>query len=161
MKIIIIVCVLLVSGLLGYMIKLRYKEQTEFLQFIKNFIDYTLLNIGIYKNNLNDIINNYIIQQNNKSAKYIKIFQKSNNLYYFDLKNINEYVADNCFALELKSFFNNLGKFDKDNEIEKIKNMLLLLNGKIQNSEIQEKEKGDLYFKLALAVGIVISVIIW
>lgn len=161
MKLVLIVCVILASGVIGFMLKNKYKLQKEFLMFLKNFLEFSLVNVGIYKNNLSEIINNFIIQQKNKNAKYVNFFQNNGKVYTFDLNFVNEWINDETCIYELKSFFGSMGKADKDGEYEKIKREINVLEGFISKAEKQEKEKGDLYFKISLAVGIALGIIIW
>lgn len=161
MKYIIIVCVIFISGIIGYIIKLRFRNQKELLCYIKNYLEFLAVNISVYQNDIPTITNNFIIQQNNKNAKYVKIFQNNNNLYQINTNFIKEYIFDELYILELTSLFKNLGKSDKSNEYEKIKIELSQVDGWINASEKLEKEKGDLYFKICLALGVALSIIIW
>ena len=81
MRLLIFSLIIMFSGLIGYEIKKRYLEQKRFLIYLRSFLDYFQLNISIYKNNISEIINNYLIQQNNKNAKYDKIFLKKHKIY--------------------------------------------------------------------------------
>lgn len=161
MKLVIIVCIIILSGVIGYWIKLKYKNQKDFLVFIKNFLEFALIGVDIYKNNLQEIINNYKFQQKNKNAKYVKIFQKTANPQPFNVNFVDEYIFDSVYLVEIKNFFNCFGKMDKESESEKIKKQITSLESMIKSSEKLEKEKGDLYFKISLAIGVILGVIIW
>lgn len=161
MKLVIIVCIIILSGVVGYWIKLKYKNQKDFLVFIKNFLEFALIGVDIYKNNLQEIINNYKFQQKNKNAKYVKFFQKTANLQPFNVNFVDEYIFDGVYLVEIKNFFNCFGKMDKESESEKIKKQITSLESMIRISEKLEKEKGDLYFKISLAIGVILGVIIW
>lgn len=77
MKYIIIVCVIFISGIIGYIIKLRFRNQKELLCYIKNYLEFLSINIGVYQNDIPTITNNFIIQQNNKTQNTLKYFKIS------------------------------------------------------------------------------------
>lgn len=161
MKLVLMICIVFISGFIGLMIKNKYKEQTEFLIFIKSFLEFAKINISLYKNNTDEIINNYIIQHNNKNAKFIHLFQKFNNLSQFDEKIIDVYVFDKYINLQIKNYFKELGNSKREFECEKINYIEMVVNEAIAKTRDELKTKGDLYFKLSIAIGVVVDVIIW
>jgi len=161
MRLLIFGLIIIFSGLVGFEIKKRYIEQKRFLNYIRNFLEYFQLNISIYKNNINEIINNHLIQQNNKNAKYSKIFLKKHNLYSFNMENINQYIYNTDLKTSFKLFIDNIGKLDEFGEKEKIINIKNLIDAEINKTTEEIKNKGDLYFKLCLAIGVVLVLIIW
>lgn len=161
MKFLVLFLILIVSGLMGLLIKNKYKNQKEILEFISNFLDYLYLNISIYKNNIIDIINNYKIQQKNKNAKYVNIFQNLNNIQLFNENFVKNYFYNIDYFDQIKLFFNSLGTNIKEEECEKIKQLNETIKGYIIKTNEDVKTKGDLYFKLCLTLGVVIDIILW
>lgn len=161
MKVVLLLVIIFVFALIGFQVKCKYIYQKEMLNYIKSFVEFYELNISIFNNNIVEIINNYIIQQNNKNAKFDKIFLKNNNLYRFNEKLCEIYIYDKDINFAVKSYFDNIGNSNKESECEKNKQFLKLLNSWINKTNEEIKQKGDLQFKLWLAVGVVISIVLW
>lgn len=161
MKYIILFLILVICGLVGLCVKNKYKKQKEMLEFLSLFMDYLYLNISLYKNNINEIINNYKIQQKNKNAKLIKLFQNSNNLQQINEDFLKLYVYNEECFVAIQLFFNALGTSTKEDECEKIKQLNLGLKSYILKTNDDIKNKGDLSFKIILAIGVMIAIVLW
>ena len=161
MRIYILVLIVIIFGLLGFEVKRKYVEQKQILLFLKTFIEYLKLNITLYKSDISEIINNYIIMQNNKNAKYVNLFLKNNNLTQINIKNIRNNVLCKDLKFIIESYFLNLGKENIDGENKKAELVINILNEKINKSNEEIKLKGDLSFKIILSLGIVLVVILW
>lgn len=161
MKTLLFACIVFCFGLIGYMVKMKYKNQKEFLVHIKSFINFLELNISVYKNNINEIINIYLNQQNIKNAKIDKFFRKNDILSCFDEKIINSEIYDKDLRNYLLLYFSGLGKGDKDSEINNAKNIKGIIDFYINKTNDEIKTKGDLYFKLLLFLGLTICLILW
>ena len=156
-----LIAIFFISALIGYLIKKKYVRQFDILNELNNFIDYLYPNVSIYKNNLQEIINCYLIQQNNKNAKSGKMFLKNNTLYCFDIKKIKYEICDTNTINGIELFLNNIGKMDLVNECNKIKEFKTVLNEYIVNAKKELNEKGDLYFKISISIGLILSVVLW
>lgn len=161
MKLIIFGLIILLFGALGYQVKLKYKKQKETLQELKKFLEFLHLNISIYKNNIDEIIKMYLIQQNNKNAKLVNNFLKNNKLRVFDTKNTELNLYNENAKLAIKTYFDNLGKGDLKSECDNCKSLLSQLEIWIKETEVDLKIKGDLLFKIMLAIGVVVVIILW
>ena len=161
MRIYILVLIVIIFGVLGFEIKRKYVEQKQILLFLKTFIEYLKLNITLYKSDISEIINNYIIMQNNKNAKYVNLFLKNNNLTQINIKNIRNNVLCKDLKFIIESYFLNLGKENIDGENKKAELVINILNEKINKSNEEIKLKGDLSFKIILSLGIVLVIILW
>ena len=153
--------IIIIFGLIGYEIKRKYIEQKNILLFFKSLIEYLKLNITLYKSNVDEIINNYKIMQNNKNAKYVNLFLKNNNLNANIIKNINNYFNDKDIKILIETYFFNLGKEDIVGENKKAEVILKSINDSLAKINKEIKTKGDLYFKLMLALGVVMVVLLW
>ena len=156
MRIVIFGLIILASGLIGYEFKKKYIEQKEILEFFKNLFEYIYLNISVYKNNISEIINNYLIQQNNKNAKYFKIFLKKDNLYEFDKKIIDTYIYNQDAKLTVNSYIDMLGSENIESECVKLKGVLSCVESYLKITSNELRQKGDLWFKICLVVGVVV-----
>ena len=153
--------IIIIFGLIGYEIKRKYIEQKNILLFFKSFIEYLKLNITIYKSNVDEIINNYKIMQNNKNAKYVNLFLKNDNLNANIVKNANNCFNDKDIKILIETYFFNLGKEDIVGENKKAEVILKSINDSLAKINKEIKTKGDLYFKLMLALGVVMVVLLW
>lgn len=161
MKIFLLSLVLLMFGYIGFEIKRKFIKQKDFLLFIESFLNYLYLNISIYKNNLDEIINNYLIQQNNKNAKFVSFLLKNNNLKRFDEKFHETLIYKEEIKYQLNAYFSNLGKSSVESECENTKGMISFVKNEIAKTNDDIKQKGDLYFKIWLAIGVVVDIILW
>lgn len=161
MKYVILIIIFFICGLIGYCIKNKYAVQHRFLIYIKNFLDFLELNISLYKNDLIIIINNYIIQQNNKNANYNKIFQKNNKTNIFNEELLNIYLNNKLICDNISKFGQMLGKNNIEDEVDKIKKLKIYIEKQIYETKELLNSKGDLYFKLWIGVGVAVVILIW
>ena len=155
------ISIIIAFGIVGILVKKKYERENEFYKFLKNFHQYYISNVSLFKNNVVEIIDNYIIMHKNKSANYIKIFAKSNNIYQFNHEIIERNIIKKEDAVIVLNYLNNIGKGEYVFEKEKIYEFSKYLDVKIDESLIDLKNKGELYFKLLLAIGAVIAIILW
>lgn len=161
MKLILIFMLMLISFFVGYLYKNKIQNELNFLFFIKNFSEYLKSSINLFKNNIVEIIDEFKILENQKNAKYNKIFIKNTQIYEFSLKNIENLISDTQISFTIFNFLNSLGTNEYDYEGEKINSFILYISTKILDYEKMVKEKGELFFKVALSVGAVISILVW
>lgn len=156
-----IAVIFFICGLIGFNFKNKYTIQYKFLNYLKLFLDYLSVNILIYKNNLHEIINNYIIQHNNKNADFNKIFKINNANLELNANLLDEFIINKSLKNDIIIYFNSLGRSDVENEVCKNREFRNLINDYIELCKNDCKEKGDLYFKLFLALGLVIGIVMW
>lgn len=161
MKLIIIILVIVIFGLIGNLIKQRYENECLFLRYIEDFVNYYYSNIALFKNNTVEIINNYIIMQENKNANYNNLFLKNGNLYSINDKILSKYILFSEDVLIIKQFLTAVGNNEYEYEIEKIKVFLNFLKRKKEESSLNFKNKGVLYFKIMLSIGAILAILIW
>lgn len=148
---------------IGYMIKKSYKNKNDFLNELDLFINYLIVEIKNNKDSLIIIINRFIKSNNIGLNKflldYINILNST-----FEEKEIYSIIPNNIFFTKNETefvfeLFNNLGKYDFENEIgnlNKQKNELQVYRDKAKDDLIK---KGDLYFKLSLMLSLAIILI--
>lgn len=156
-----IILIIVLCGVIGFFVKSKYTNQVKILRELKNYFEFLLVNISIYKNDLSKINNNYLIVQNNKNAKFDNFFRKNNNFCDFNTKNIDEQILREDWRVQIHALILGLGKSDRELECEKLKKMIDYLSEWIVEAERQVKEKGDLYFKIWLAIGVVVGIVLW
>lgn len=160
MKIILCLFILIFFGCIGYGFKYKRKRENDFYNYLSEYASVCKSNISLFKNDIVNITDNYIITQKNKNANYNKIFVKSGNVYQISMDFINKYVTDKKDTEIIYNFLNQLGTNDYEFEKKRIQEFLDYLNGKSKNFENLMKS-ADLKFKVMLAVGAVVCIVIW
>ena len=161
MKIIFVVFIMLLSFIIGYLYRNKIQNELNFLLYLKKFSDYLKSGINLFKNNIVEIIDEFIILENQKNAKFNKIFLKNMQIYNFCLENIENFIYDKQISFTIYNFLKTLGTNEYEYEGEKINSFILFIGSKILEYEKKLKEKGELFFKVALSIGAVISILVW
>ena len=161
MKIILILSIVIIFGLIGYMYKTKLNNEYLFLKYIYGFHEYYVSNISLFKNNIIEIIDKYIIMQNIKNAKYNKLFLKNNNIYKFDKDFMQNYISNKTTLEMIYNYFCIIGTCEYEYEKEKNYEFKKLISRAIDSAENKIKTDGNLYFKLLLALGAVLAILLW
>lgn len=158
MKVIFVTSIMVCSFLIGYSYKYKLKEKLNLYFYLRDFFKNIKSNINLFKCNIIEIIDNYIL---NKNAKYNEIFIKNEQIYKISSKNLKKYLMNEQEILILEKFFNDIGSNDYEYELKKFNDFEKYLDDKIIESEKIVKNKGELFFKIALSVGAVFAILIW
>ena len=161
MKIFLPLFIIIIFGFIGYAYKSKLNNEYQFLKYINSFYEYYVANLALFKNNIVEIIDKYIIMQNNKNAKYNKIFIKNNNLYNFDKEFLQNNISNKLVSDYLFSYLKNIGTNEYEYEKEKNNEFKIYLNSKIYECDTKIKTDGNLYFKLLLSIGAVVAILLW
>ena len=161
MKIVLVISINLFFALVGYYYKNKIKKEIDVLEFLKDFISFYETNLVLYKNDIHEIFNNYKITQKNKNAKQLNIFENNDNYLKINEENLKEYVSNEYTNGLIIKYFSSIGMSDYLFEKEKLLNFKNVLSNKIIVLEKELKEKGGLFFKIMLAIGMVLSILIW
>lgn len=161
MKTIIILLVVFMFCYIGYFIKIKYKKQKLYLETIKEFIDYYKTNMFVFRNNIVEIIKSFKIIQKNKNAIGENIFKNSEKIYIFDKEFAENYVFDKELINYINNYLSNIGTQNFELENEKLDLFLKYINETILKTNKEIKMKGDLYFKVFIAIGLFAAIIIW
>lgn len=156
MKIIICILILICSMFISYFYKKHFESRLEMVNSLIDYIEYYDSSISLFKENLNEINNKYIIMQNNKNANKIQFSSKNNILLIEYVKIFNN--SDNQI---INRYLTNMGNNEYDFEKEKNKSMLDFLSRLKQKVSEETKQKGDLGSKIIVAIGAIIAIIIW
>ena len=90
MKLVLVLIIMSVSFFIGQVYKKKLKSEYDFLIYLKNFSEFLKSNINLFKNNLVEIIDSYILLDENKNAKFMQIFQKKGEIYEISQENIEK-----------------------------------------------------------------------
>ncbi len=161
MKYILIVSIVIIFGYIGFKQKQKIINQKKLVENIIEYITFYNSNLSVFKTNLFEINSKYIIMQNNKNANNTSFILKNGNLYQYNYEFLKKSLLNLTELNLICTYFNEVGKFDYDTEKAKSNEILKVLSGAKQRLQNEIKSKGDLYFKLLLAIGAVIAIIIW
>ena len=161
MKMLLEICIILFFGSAGYFYKNKYKESLKALDILHEFSCVYDSNISLFKNDLQEIINSYIITHKNKNANYYKFILKNNNIYQFDMDFLKNKIINKSTFEVVQRYLIEMGKSEYEYEKEKNKKFEQFLTTKIIEESKLEKEKGWLGFKLMLALGAVVAIVVW
>ena len=161
MKLVLVLIIMSVSFFIGQVYKKKLKSEYDFLIYLKNFSEFLKSNINLFKNNLVEIIDSYILLDENKNAKFMQIFQKKGEIYEISQENIEKLISDKQISFVIYSFLVSLGSNEYIFETEKISTFINFLDGKVLEYANNLKTKTDLFLKVALYVGAVISILVW
>ena len=161
MRILLCFFIMIFFGMIGYRFKLKQRREIEFYNYLNEFTMFCKSNISLFKNNMVNIIDSYIITQENKNANYNKLFVKNGSIYQISRNIIDKYIANEKDAEIVFSFLNGLGGNDYEFEqkrIDDFRNCVLIKKEKEFDNLLKN---ADLKFKVVLAIGAVVCIVIW
>lgn len=161
MKYLLMIIIVLGFGLFGYYQKQKIKNKNKLVQLIIDYVNFYDANLSVFKNDLFEINNNFIIMQNNKNANINNLVIKNADLFQINHEMLHGCLKkDNELSL-IVNYFHLIGRGEYDDEKTKNAEMIRLLE-KMQKRTTEEiKTKGDMNLKIILAVGAVIAILIW
>ena len=161
MKIILISSIIFIFGVIGYLYKNRFIKQLATLKTLKNYLLYFKDNLVLFKNNIEEINFNYIIKHKNKNAKDCLLKLNNRNKYAINLKILQNNIFNNELFLTIEKYFAVQGGSEYVYEEKRLCEFLKTIEREIKHTEDDVKMKGDLIFKLMLAIGAVVSILLW
>lgn len=161
MKFFVLITIFILICLIGYFFKEKYKKQKLFLEMLDNFLMFYKSKIVVSKNNIIDIINEYKIMQNNKNANLQNIFQNNNNLYKFNENFAKRYIFDENLIKLITAYFENIGSGNQEFELEKVNGVLEIIKEQLEKTTKEIQTKGEVGFKLFIAIGLVVLILLW
>ena len=161
MKILLSICVVCLCGEIGLYIKFKIKNEIVTLNIIKKYAEYCYNNIIIFKSDLISTTKKYIISEKDKNAKFSKIFLNNDKKLKINKNFIKNVISNSNDADIVISYFEQLSIQDYKTIEERFKNFSNFLNLKIKLLNDKLKGDGELYFKISLAIGAILSIIMW
>ena len=161
MKILKVILIVGITWWIGYNKKHKYIKQKKILEDLIEFISYYRNNISLFKENILKIINDFNIMQKNKNANYIELFIENNGIYSINRQLLNNCIYDAKIFNIIENCCSGLGKSEYDYEQEKLNIFQNILLSELKNTDYDLKQKGDLFLKIMISVGITISIIVW
>lgn len=161
MKIFLLLIIMTFFAGLGYLFKARQKREIAFYDFLFDFAEFCKSNISLFQNNLVNIIDNYIIMHKNKNANFDKIFAKKAYIYQISKENIEKLIQNKKDSETVFSFLTGLGGSDYEFERKRIDEFLDFIKTKREKEFEVLLKNADLKFKLFLAIGAVVCIVVW
>ena len=140
---------------MGYKVGDRYRQKEKFYYEFKTFLIYLKSEIGFFKKDIVQIVENY--QTKNKNlCLLLNNFgeflngEKAKNL---DILSLEE-------NLNLHKFFEGLGKSDCDSQKEYIEKNLEIFEIVLNDAKQKNQKQGNMLKKLSILVGILVCIIL-
>ena len=163
MKIIICVTIAFCCGYIGIAISSEYDKKLTFYKELLAFLQILSVKIAFSKDVLADCINSYIALNKPKNKKFYQTLAAM-----CTTGEINDSVVNSANAKltetekgELFSLIKNLGISDVYTQKDIIQTGIGSCNLKIESCLALKKSKGDVYKKLGICIGLVISILIY
>ncbi len=150
-------CVVIVvsSAFVGRAITQKYVQRDEFFKELINFLHRLKNDISFRKIKLNELIDGYISKSKNKYSCIIAELFKNCNM---DGRNLR--FLKNDEKMIINNFVSSLGSSSAEIEVSNIDNFIENIKSISLACEVERKKNGILYYKLSIAVGIVVCVLI-
>ena len=156
MKIFICLIIFLLAIVFACKYKNHYDYKLVIVQEILAYIEFYDNNISLFKENLIEINNRYIIMQKNKNAKQYCFIEN-----YVIKHNKNIEIFNENDNRILNDYLSGIGKNEYEFEKEKNKNILNFLNKLQEKIKEEVKTKGELGAKIIVAIGAVLAILVW
>lgn len=161
MKIFLISFIVIMSGHIGYLYKTKFIKQQKAIEEFKNYCLYFKDNLLLFKNNIHEIHINYINTHKNKNANNVIITLKNVSMYQINLEYLRKMIYKNELYFAIEKYICVQGQNEYEYEINKINDLINILNRESELTKEDLKQKGDLYFKLMIAMGVVVAILLW
>lgn len=163
MKILLCVIVAFCCGYIGIAISLEYDKKLSFYQELQAFLQILSVKIAFSKDVLADCISSYIQLNKPKNKKFYSVFAdmcSAGEVQPSVVESINVRLTE-AEKGELYSLIKNLGTSDVFTQREIIQSGIANCSLKIESCSTLKKSKGDVYKKLGICIGLVISILIY
>ncbi len=146
------------SSFFGINYKKKCKERSRFYKELYEFVLHLTEQISYAKTPLPQIIKSFAMLKESVLGNLLKEYtvelEKGEQLEY-SVKYLNEREKQ-----EVLSFFRGLGKTDAENQITSLGESKQWINSKKEHTQKEELSKGNLYYKLAIIIGIALLIIV-
>jgi len=154
MRVFLFIVILVGLTYLGWLFTKKYKDRLVFYKDMITFCNILSNQIKFSKNNLSTIVQAHL---NSFSPKFKitveNLFIKKEQYAKIEMFTEEENVA-------IKTFFNGLGKYDVEGEVNNIKNHKSQIENHFNNAQEQYKKFGPLGTKLGFITGLLICIIL-
>lgn len=159
MKIVLFALLFSVCGALGYGYKYKLNQKSNLLNFLYEFCKFYDSNMTLFKNNIVEIIDKFKREENFKN--FHQFFVSESGIYRFDKAFLQKFLSEGSELMIIDNYFSGLGKNDYEYEKEKNKNFEAYIKSALEKARKVAEQKGGLCFKLSLALGAVLCIVLW
>ncbi len=156
MKIFICLIIFLIAIACACKYKNHYNNKLKIVQETLSYVEFYDNNISLFKENLVEINNRYIIMQKNKNANMYNFIE---NIIIKHVKYINIFNENDNRIIN--DYFDCIGKSEYEFEKEKNRNIINFLNKLQAKTKDEVKTKGELGAKIIVAIGAVLAILVW
>lgn len=152
---------------IGYLVKKSYQNRRDFYLELLGFYDYVIMEVDSISTPLLTIIDNY--KKENEKSIIMPIFErgKSSEKKEISKSKMSKIISQSLSRFSLdddikcaKVNVMSIGKYDKRNELDKLKNIRANVEIK-KNSAVEKYNKeGVMAFNLAVLFGLVVMILI-
>lgn len=156
MKWILIVILIVVIMLIAISLSEQYKDKFDFYYNLKQFLNQFKINVAFRQ----DKLNNFLQQTNSK--KNFKMFVLDYQNYIktgkLDLSNLKLLEQDE--KLDLENIVKNIGKFDKNNEINQLEGFIASIDEKLKAAQENKAKMCPMIIKLSLLFALAVAILL-
>lgn len=146
MKVVISVSILLLSVIISSKLSFHYKQRQDFLENLLDFLEYLYQKVSIERQPLSKVISSY---NGDESANI------------FDINVLNELsYMEKDELVDINRFINNFGKSTGEIEKKRLKVFIEKVQENLEKAKEDKKKFVPLYFKLGVAFGASVVLII-
>lgn len=155
-----VICVLVSS--FGFIIKRKYKVNSDFMAAYVDFLAYTKAEIANNKTPVFEIIDGYIERENNLLTKVLCVINNNLKKDIVDTENYPKecVLVDKKIIKALIADIESIGKYDSSTEVLKLNSIEERAKAKAATAATKYKKDGVMAFKLAVLIGIAIMIIL-
>ena len=156
-----IVAILGLSAVCGKMIALIYEKRDKLYEELENFCMFMKNEIGFCQTKVGTIFDKFEKAYNVKNTEVFKELKTC-----VESKNISEKTTQSVYFLKLHEkqmilqFFKNLGNLDEDHQVADIENFAENVKKNHEEATSKRKQNAPICYKLCLAAGAVVCVMI-
>lgn len=165
MKILLCTLVTFLCGIIGINIKSKIYKKYQLFAEINAFLHYISIKIAFFKENYVDCLRSFACSQQLKNAPIFKSVSKLIEDGNFTRKNFNllltQFGLDDVELNQLFNIFSNIGTTDVDSQKQILQGNIRQLEYNLSVLEMQKKSKADVWGKLGICIGLVISILIY
>lgn len=146
----------------GFLIKRKYKANSDFMATYVDFLSYAKTEIANNKTPVFDIIDSYISRENNLFTKVLSVINNNLKKDVVDTENYPKecVLVDKKLIKNLVADIESIGKYDSSTEVLKLNGIEERAKVKAAAAATKYKKDGVMAFKLAVLIGIAIMIIL-
>lgn len=165
MKILFCALITFFCGIIGINIKSKIYKKYQLFAEINAFLHYISIKIAFFKEIYVDCLHSFINSQQLENATVFKSIAKLIETGNFTQSNfcalLVPYSLNNAEQTQIYNIFSNIGTTDSDGQKQILEGNIKQLEYTLSVLQAQKKSKADVWAKLGICIGLVISILIY